>query len=193
MLSRLLLTLGRWQRAERAAHRVLGRLTTWPSDDFSRFTRTRLPGQDAAEGPPEARPPVGYPLQPPQPETIAPETFELRFARLQACGLYDDMWELLAEDAQRSWGSRALFAQAMRTRGQDLQVLGAEVDEVRIVPEWTDRFRRRTYRNVARLAVRYHVRYEHREWTAESEVHLVPAADGWRTLCYPESLPSRSS
>lgn len=100
------------------------------------------------------------------------------------------MWELLAEDAQRCWGSRQRFVERMRRQAGEYELLEARVDESRIVPEWTDRRRNRTYRNVARLEVRYRIRHGWREVAMHRQVHLVPAAGGWRTLYYPAETPS---
>lgn len=132
-----------------------------------------------------ALPPTGPPERPPEPTSIAPGTFELRFNELQRQRRFDQMWDLLAEDAQRCWGSRQRFVERMRRQAGDYEVLEAQVDASRIVPEWTDRRRNRTYRNVARLEVRYRIRQGWREVAMRREVHLVPAAGGWRTLFYP--------
>ena len=98
------------------------------------------------------------------------------------------MWAMLAEDAQRSWGSEDSFIRGMRLQEDgSAQLLEAEIGSVNIVPEWTDQSHNRTYRNVARLAVRYRLKQEWRELTVYRQVHLIPAADGWRTLCYPQA------
>lgn len=94
---------------------------------------------------------------------------------------------MLAEDAQRSWGSADSFVERMGRQAGQVELLEAEVGSVAIVPEWTDHQRNRTYRNVARLSVRYRVKHDWRELTVNRQVHLVPAADGWRTLCYPQA------
>lgn len=168
---------------DRLYARILGRFTTWPAEEFSRFTRTRIPA--AADHGAGALPPRSQPIRPPAPESIAPGTFEVRFSRLQSEGRYEEMWAMLAEDAQRTWGGPSRFVEAMRRQGADVQMLEAQVGAVDIVPEWTDVRHQRTYRNVARLAVRYRVRHQFRELTMERMVHLIPAVDGWRTLCYP--------
>jgi hypothetical protein len=95
------------------------------------------------------------------------------------------MWEMLAEDAQRSWGGRDAFVAGMKAQSADIELLEADVRDVEIVAEWTDRRRKRTYKNVAALTVRYRLRHQWRELTMDRQVHLVPAAGGWRTLCYP--------
>ena len=167
---------------------MAGHFTTWPADDFSRFTRSaRGRAQDAPEA---ALPPSGPPERPPAPTSIAPGTFELRFNDLQRASRFEEMWDLLAEDAQRCWGSRSSFVDRMRRQAGEYELLGASVDATRIVPEWTDRRRNRTYRNVARLEVRYRVRTGWREVAMHRQVHLVPAAGGWRTLYYPAETAS---
>jgi hypothetical protein len=131
---------------------------------------------------------LARPLQPPGPAprlgTMSPGAFEQRFARLQRLGRFDDMWSMLAEDAQLSWGSRQSFAEGMREQSRMVELLDAEVQDVDLVAEWTDTRASRTYTNVARLEVSYRVRQREREWTMRRQVHLVPALDGWRTLCY---------
>lgn len=180
---RLLSWLRRRHGLDRQLERVLGRFTTYPADDFARFTRSA----EARGLAPElaALPPPAPPQLAPAPESIAPGTFEVRFADLQARGDYDEMWELLAEDAQRAWGGRERFVDGMRRQAVEYQLLDARVSGVDIVPEWTDGRRNRTYRNVARLAVRYRIRHGWREVAMDRQVHLVPAAGGWRTLFYP--------
>jgi hypothetical protein len=103
------------------------------------------------------------------------------------------MWDLLAEDAQRCWGSRESFIERMRRQTAEYEVLDARVDASSIVPEWTDQRRHRTYRNVARLDMEYRIRDGSREMSMQRQVHLVPAAGGWRTLFYPSSPGSSNS
>ncbi len=79
----------------------------------------------------------------------------MRFMKLHAEGRFEEMWEMLAEDAQRAWGG------------------------------WTDHIHARTYDSVARLVMRYRVRQQWKEWSFDRQVHLVAADGGWRTLCYP--------
>ncbi|HEX6547253.1 MAG TPA: hypothetical protein VF134_00750 [Candidatus Dormibacteraeota bacterium] len=162
---------------------ICGRFTTWPADDFTRFTRSRAAA--APEPLVSALPPDAPPERPPAPTSIAPGTFELRFVRLQQDRSFDAMWEMLAEDAQRCWGSRHDFVDRMRRQSSEYELLEASVDASEIVPQWTDRRRNRTYRNVARLDVRYRIRHGWREVAMRRQVHLVPAAGGWRTLFYP--------
>ena len=161
--------------------------TTWPADDFSRFTKS---ARAASEALVVALPPDATPEKPPEPVSIAPRTFELRFARLHRDRAFDAMWDMLAEDAQRSWGGRQQFIDRMRHQATEYELLDAQVDGSEIVPQWTDRRRNRTYRNVARLAVRYRIRHGWRELAMRGEVHLVPAAGGWRTLFYPAENPN---
>lgn len=132
-----------------------------------------------------ALPPSAPPERPPAPASIAPGTFELKFTRLHRERRFDSMWDLLAEDAQRSWGGRQRFVERMRRQAAEYELAAAEVGETLIVPEWTDQRRHRTYRNVARLQVMYRFRHGAEELAVQREVHLVPAAGGWRTLFYP--------
>ena len=73
----------------------------------------------------------------------------------------------------------------MQRQADEVEVLETEVGECELVPEC--RIRNRTYRNVARLQVRYRVRLQWREQTLDRQVHLIPATGGWRTLAYPPS------
>jgi hypothetical protein len=124
-------------------------------------------------------------LPPPPPTSIAPATFERRFMQLHAQGRFDEMWEMLAEDAQRAWGSRDAFIRDMPRLGDETELLDMQVVSVAVVDGWTDQQHHRTYSNVARMVMRYRVRQQWREWTFDRQVHLIPAAGGWRTLCYP--------
>jgi hypothetical protein len=117
---------------------------------------------------------------------LAPHAFEQQFARLQREGRYGDMWPLLAEDAQRLWGTPDSFAGRLRDQAAGVELLDADVRDVDLLSEWTDARAGRTYRNVARLDVRYRVKYGPREWALKRQVHLVPARDGWRALWYPQ-------
>ena len=115
----------------------------------------------------------------------APATYEMRFMKLHAEGRFDEMWEMLAEDAQRAWGSIQSFIREMPRLDEWLEILDMQVASVTLLDTWTDHLHDRTYSNVARLVMRYRVRRQRREWTFDRQVHLVPAAGGWRTLCYP--------
>jgi hypothetical protein len=121
-----------------------------------------------------------------RPRLPAPGAFEQRFARLHREGRYLEMWPLLADDAQRVWGGPDTFAERMRSQAAGVELLDADVEDVDVLPEWTDVRRGRSYRNVARLGVRYRVKHGPRQWALRRQVHLVPAADGWRTLWYPQ-------
>jgi hypothetical protein len=149
-----------------------GVLLVWIAEQF----RTR----------PEADLRLETEAMPPPPEaSIAPATFERRFMRLHAQGRFDEMWEMLAEDAQRAWGSRDAFIRDMPRLDGETELLDMQVVSVAVVEGWTDRMHHRTYSNVARMVMRYHVRQQWREWTFDRQVHLIPAAGTWRTLCYP--------
>jgi hypothetical protein len=115
----------------------------------------------------------------------APASAEMRFMKLHTEGRFDEMWEMLADDAQRAWGGLQTFAREMPRLDEWLEILDMEVANVTMLDTWTDHLHQCTYSNVARLVMRYRVRQQLREWTFDRMVHLVPQADGWRTLCYP--------
>jgi len=142
---------------------------TEPDDDFR-----RSPG-DALE---QMRPPS---------VSVAPATFERQFMKLHAQGRFEEMWEMLAEDAQRAWGGRDSFIRGMPRLDAETELLDMQVVSVAVVEGWTDQLHRRTYSNVARMVMRYRVRQQWREWTFDRQVHLIPAAGSWRTLVYPVS------
>jgi hypothetical protein len=183
MVKSLLRPLGRWPAVESLLTRIAGQFTTWPADDFGRFVRA--PVGSAAPGSASALPPQVAPLRPPPPVSIAPATFERRFMKLHAEGRFDEMWEMLAEDAQRAWGGRDAFIRDMPRLDDETELLDMQVVSVAVVEGWTDQKHQRTYSNVARMVMRYRVRQQWREWTFDRQVHLIPAAGGWRTLCYP--------
>lgn len=191
MVNTLLRPFRRWPAIEAALARLAGRFTTWPSDEFDRFVTTSTLG--AALGGPAALPPAAAPMRPPPPVSIAPATFEMRFMKLQAEGRFDEMWEMLAEDAQRAWGGREAFVRDMPRLGDDAELLDMQVISVTVLEGWTDRLHQRTYQNVAQIVMRYRVRQNWREWTFDRQVHLIPAAGGWRTLCYPAISKAGSS
>ena len=142
---------------------------TEPDDNFR-----RSPG-DALE---QMRPPS---------VSVAPATFERQFMKLHAQGRFEEMWEMLAEDAQRAWGGRDAFIRGMPRLDAETELLDMQVVSVAVVEGWTDQLHRRTYSNVARMVMRYRVRQQWREWTFDRQVHLIPAAGSWRTLVYPVS------
>jgi len=191
LVNRLLRPFRRWPALEAALARLAGRFTTWPSDDFGRFIGAST-AKASVHGP-AALPPAAAPMRPPPPVSIAPATFEMRFMRLQAEGRFDEMWEMLAEDAQRAWGGRDAFIRDMPRLGDDLELLDMQVVSVTVLEGWTDRVHQRTYQNVAQMVMRYRVRQQWKEWTFDRQVHLIPAAGGWRTLCYPALSKARST
>ncbi len=186
MVNRLLRRLRRWTAVESVLARVAGQFTTWPADDFGRFVSASI-GTGMA-GASAAMPPLLEPVRPPPPTSIAPATFEMRFMKLHAEGRFDDMWEMLAEDAQRAWGGRETFMRDMPRLDDDVELLDMQVVSVKVVEGWTDQAHQRTYSNVAQMVMRYRVRQQWREWTFDRQVHLVPAVGGWRTLCYPSRV-----
>src|SRR6195256_2983071 len=187
MILGLLSLLRGWQFVDRLITKVAGHFTTWPADEFSSFMTTPI-GQPGLAPAYTAQPPTSRPIRPPEPASIAPGAFEIRFTRLQREGRYEQMWSMLAEDAQRSWGSEDKFISGMQLQEEgSAQLVEAEIGSGQTGPQWTDQNHNRTYRNVARLAVRYRLKQEWRELTVYRQVHLIPAADGWRTLCYPQA------
>jgi hypothetical protein len=179
--------LRRWPVVRAALTRIAGQFRTWPADDFGRFDHGPVQGWAPALSH------EGDPLVPPPTVSIAPATFERRFMQLHAQGRFDEMWEMLAEDAQRAWGGRDAFIRDMPRLDGETELLDMQVVSVAVVEGWTDQLHHRTYSNVARMVMRYRVRQQWREWTFDRQVHLIPASGGWRTLCYPSSGPGLSS
>ena len=180
--------LRRWPPVQTLLSRIAGQFTTWPADDFGRFVSasagTGMAGAFAAV------PPPFEPMRPPPPASIAPGTFEERFMKLHVEGRFEEMWEMLADDAQRAWGGVQNFIREMPRLDEWLEILEMQVASVTLLESWTDHVHQLTYSNVARLVMRYRVRQNWREWTFDREVHLIPAAGGWRTLCYPSRARS---
>ena len=185
MVNTLLRPFRRWPAVEALITRVAGQFTTWPADEFGRFVSAPV-GTSAPPGA-SAFPPQVEPFRSPPPVSIAPETFEMRFMKLHAEGRFDEMWDMLAEDAQRAWGGREIFIRDMPRLGDDTELLNMQVVSVSVLEGWTDQAHQRTYANVAHMVMRYRVRQQWREWTFDRQVHLIPAAGGWRTLCYPST------
>lgn len=183
MVKRLFRPLRRWQALEGVLMRLAGQFTTWPADEFGRFISS--PARPGLGGVIAAMPPHVEPLRPPPPASIAPATIETRFVRLHVEGRFDEMWDMVAEDAQRAWGGRETFIREMPRLDEWMQILDLEVVSVTILESWNDHVHQRTYNNVARLVMRYRVRQQWKEWAFDRQVHLIPAAGGWRTLCYP--------
>lgn len=168
--------------------RIAGHFTTWPVDDFGRFVRASVGGELTTAD--AALPPAGEPHRPPAPMSTQPATFEMRFMKLHSEGRFDEMWEMVAEDAQRAWGDRESFIRDMPRLGDDTELLDVQVLNVKVLESWTDLPHERVYSNVAQLVLRYRVRQQWKDWTLDREVHLIPAAGGWRTLCYPSKAKS---
>ena len=185
MVKWLLRRLRRWRALQVLIARIAGQFTTRPADDLGRFRRASVGGPML--GGASSFPPQVDPLRPPPPISVAPATFERRFMKLHAEGRFDEMWEMLAEDAQRAWGGREAFIRDMPRLDDETELLDMQVVSVAVVEGWTDQIHRRTYSNVARMVMRYRVRQRWREWTFDRQVHLIPAAGGWRTLCYPSA------
>ncbi len=109
----------------------------------------------------------------------------MRFMKLHTEGRFEEMWEMVAEDAQRAWGGIQNFVRDMPRLDEWLEILEMQVANVQLLESWTDPLHQRTYSNVARLVMRYRVRQQWKEWTFDRQVHLVPDGGAWRTLCYP--------
>jgi len=109
----------------------------------------------------------------------------MRLMQLHTEGRFDEMWEMIAEDAQRAWGGLPNFVREMPRLDEWLEILDMQVASVTLLDSWTDHLHQCTYNNVARLVMRYKVRQQWKEWTFDRQVHLVSASDGWHTLCYP--------
>jgi hypothetical protein len=183
MVNTLLRPLRRWPALEALVTRIAGQFTTWPADEFDRFVKAPVGSDEAGEA--SALPPYVEPRRPPPPVSIAPATVEMKFMKLHAEGRFDEMWEMLAEDAQRAWGGMEYFIRNMPRLGYDTELLDMQMISVSILEDWTDHVHGRAYQNVAQMVMRYRVRQQWREWTFDRQVHLIPAAGGWRTLCYP--------
>jgi hypothetical protein len=177
MVKRLLASVRRWPALEALFTRIAGQFTTAPRDGFERYDRAHTGSVFRSDL-------SALPRQPPS-VSIAPATFERRFMALHAEGRFDEMWEMLAEDAQLAWGDRDSFIRDMPRLDGETELLDMQVVSVAVVEGWTDQMHQRTYSNVARMVMRYRVRQQWREWTFDRQVHLIPAAGGWRTLCYP--------
>jgi hypothetical protein len=188
MVNRLIRPLKRWPAFEAAVTRLAGRFTTWPVDDFGRFVSA--PVAYGFPSTPATFPPAAHPHRAPEPMSIAPATFEMRFMELHTEGRFDEMWDMLAEDAQRAWGGREFFVRDMPRLDDGTELLDMQVLNVKVLEWWTDRAHDRSYSNVAQMMLRYRVRQGRPGWVAveatlDRQVHLIPAAGGWRTLCYP--------
>ena len=168
MVKRFVYRLRRWPVVAAVLGRIDGLLAPWRDDDSGQFPGTAF-----------------EPLRQPPSVSIAPATFERQFMKLHAQGRFAEMWDMLAEDAQRAWGSRDAFIRDMPRLDAETELLDMQVVSVAVVEGWTDQLHRRTYANVARMVMRYRVRQQWREWTFDRQVHLIPAAGSWRTLCYP--------
>ena len=180
MVNTLMRRFRRWPALKAFRTRLMGQFTAWPEDDSNRFVRAPVGrGMAAAE-----------PVLPPAPALIAPATFEMRFMQLHAEGRFDEMWEMIAEDAQLAWGGREMFIREIPRLGDDTELLDVQVLNVKVLESWTDIRHERTYSNVAQMVLRYRVREQWKDWTLDRQVHLIPAAGGWRTLYYPAKMKS---
>ena len=175
MVKRFIRRLTGWTGVESFRTRAR-QFMSWPAYDFDRASFGIGSPYTTSIGPVEAvRPAIPAP----------PATYEMRFMRLHTEGRFEEMWEMVAEDAQRAWGGLQNFVHEMPRLDEWLEILDMQVANVTMLESWTDNLHERTYNNVARLVMRYRVRQQWKEWTFDRQVHLVPQADGWRTLCYP--------
>ena len=175
MVKRLIRRLTRWTGVESFRTRAR-QFRSWPAYDFDRVTT----------GIGSLYPSGGRPVEVVRSATPpAPATYEMRFMKLHTEGRFDEMWDMLAEDAQRAWGGLQNFVHEMPRLDEWLEILDMQVANVTMLETWTDHLHARTYSNVAQLLMRYRVRQQWKEWSFDRQVHLVPQADGWRTLCYP--------
>jgi hypothetical protein len=182
MVKSFLRPFRRWAAVDSLLHRF----SAWPAEDFGRYVShsigTGMAGAFASISPP----PVVEHVRPAAPAaTMHPGTFEMRFMALHSQGRFEEMWEMLADDAQRAWGGLQNFIREMPRLDEWLEILEMQVANVTVLDTWTDHVHQVSYSNVARLVMRYKVRQNWKEWTFDRQVHLVPAAGGWRTLCYP--------
>jgi hypothetical protein len=191
MVNSLLRPLRRWPAVEAALARLAGWFSSWPSDDFGDFDEVSM--TSTAMGARRALLTADEPAGLAAPPSIAPATFEMRFMKLQVEGRFGEMWEMVAEDAQRAWGGRETFIKEMPRLGDDTELLDMQVISVSVLQGWTDRVHQRTYQNVAQMVMRYRVKHQWREWSFDREVHLIPADGEWRTLCYPAKSKATSN
>ncbi len=160
MVNTLMRKFRRWPAPRALVTRLLERFTTGPDEDQ------------------------------PEPVPVAPEDFEMRFMRLHSEGRFDEMWDMIAEDAQDAWGGRETFMREVPRLGDDTELLDVQVLDVRMLESWQDIRHGRSYSDVAQMILRYRVREQWKDWTLDRRVHLIPAADGWRTLFYPAQTKS---
>jgi hypothetical protein len=170
MVKRLFRRLRHWAGVETFRNRAR-QFVAWPAYDVN--LRAAAAGGTGLGG--------AFAMVRPQ----APATYEMRFMTLHTEGRFEEMWEMLAEDAQRAWGGLGNFVREMPRLDEWLEILDMQVANVTLLESWTDPLHQRTYSNVARLLMRYRVRQQWKEWSFDRQVHLVPHSDGWRTLCYP--------
>jgi hypothetical protein len=171
MVKRFFSRIRRWTNVETLRLRIARPFLTWPVEEGGGYSGGRLGGAVHSPAPARSR--------------IAPATVEMRFMRLHAESRFEEMWDMLADDAQLAWGTLQNFVREMPRLDEWLEILDMQVASETMLDVWTDVVHQQTYQNVARLVMRYHVRQRWKEWTFDRQVHLVPGPGGWRTLCYP--------
>jgi hypothetical protein len=132
---------------------------------------------------------------PPPPPVEAPEAdparSEERFVEHLREGRYEAAFDLLAASCQERWGSARAFAAGQGSGAANL--LGLSVRAVRRLPDWADAEGGCLHRDVVELDVDYQVRLSATtSATVSRTVHLVAAAGGWRSICYP-AAPRRKN
>jgi len=177
MVKRLFRRLRHWSGVETFRTRAR-QFMAWPAYDLVNTAA------GAGLGGVFASPPLGA-LTPRASSLGAPASCEMQFMKLHTEGRFEEMWEMIAEDAQRAWGGIQNFVRDMPRLDAWLEILEMQVANVTLLESWTDPLHQRTYSNVARLVMRYRVRQQWKEWTFDRQVHLVPDGGAWRTLCYP--------
>jgi hypothetical protein len=190
MVKRLFSRLRHW--AEVGTFRTRARqFMAWPVYDGNRLVH--LPVRIGTGGGFGAASRAAAPVVAETPPLAASATCEMLFMKLHVEGRFEEMWDMLAEDAQRAWGGIQDFVREMPRLDEWLEILEMKVADVTLLDSWTDPLHERTYSNVARLVMSYRVRQQWKEWTFDRHVHLVPDARGWRTLCYPTRVRTAAS
>src|SRR2546430_17424795 len=94
------------------------------AEDFGGVVSTSV-GAGVFAAPPRVR-------EVPRPVAPAPAMCEVRFMKLHTEGRVDEMWEMLAEDAQRARGGVQTFVREMPRLDEWLEVLDMQVGRVHL-------------------------------------------------------------
>jgi hypothetical protein len=150
------------------------------AESVGRRVAALLAARDAPAGP--SRAPWESPARRPAGD---PARHEEHLVELLRQGSYELAFAQLAAPCQRRWGSPDAFAAAQGASAANL--LGVSVRGTRYLSCWTDTDAGCVHRDVAELEVEYRVRLSPATAaTVVRTVHLVPAAGGWRSVCYPQ-------